>query len=61
MWALLVVSIFVNSKLDTKTTGSIELRFNTREECMEAKERFDNLQSFKNNRIKTSCSFRSYL
>jgi hypothetical protein len=61
MWALLVVSIFVNSPIDTKTTGSMELRFQTREECMEAKGRFDNLQSFKNNRIKTSCSYRSYL
>lgn len=61
MWVLLVISIFVNSKLDTKTTGSMELRFITKEECIEAKERFDNLQSFKNNRIKTSCSFRSYL
>jgi|LauGreDrversion4_2_1035121.scaffolds.fasta_scaffold09246_3 hypothetical protein len=61
MWALLVISIFVKSPLDTKTTGSIELRFNTKEECMEAKDRFDNLQSFKNNRIKTSCSYRSYL
>ena len=44
-----------------KTTGSLELRFESKEECMAAKEKIDNAAQFKKNRIMTSCAYRGYL
>lgn len=61
MWSLLVVGIYFTNSLDSRTTGSVEFRFKTKEECMETKDRFDKIGQIKNNRLLTSCSFKSYL
>jgi hypothetical protein len=61
MWALIVVGIYFTNNLDSRTTGSFELRFKTKDECLAAKEKLDGVNTYKNNRIMTSCSFKSYL
>ena len=61
MWSLLVVGIYFTNNLDSRTTGSFELRFKSKEECILAKEKFDGINNYKNNRIMTSCTYKSYL
>lgn len=61
MWALVLVGIVAASPMN-KSTGSFELRFNTKEECVAAKDKIDHAAiGIKNNRIMTSCSYRAYL
>lgn len=60
MWGLVLVGI-VMAYPTNKTTGSLELRFDTKEECMAAKEVFDKNGQFKKSRVMTSCTYRGYL
>jgi hypothetical protein len=60
MWGLVLVGIVMAYPVN-KTTGSLELRFETKEECMAAKEKIDSASQFKKNRIMTSCTYRGYL
>ena len=59
MWALVMVGFFIAYPVN-KTTGALELRFDTKEECMAAKETFDKNGQFKKSKLMTSCSYRGY-
>jgi hypothetical protein len=60
MWSLIIVGILTTSPIN-KATGSVELRFDTKEECLAAKAKIDENNSFKYNRLMTSCGYRGYL
>ena len=60
MWALVMVGFFIAQPVN-KSTGSLELRFDTKEECIAAKEMFDKNGQFKKSKIMTSCTYKGYL
>lgn len=56
MWLLVVVALSNNPNLDL-AKGSLQIRFGSHEECLQAKEKFNQLKGF-NYRISASCTFR---
>ena len=60
MWALVIVGIILSNPIN-KTTGSIELRFDSKEECIAAKESIDKNANLKQNKLMTSCAYRGFL
>lgn len=60
MWGLVIVSILTAGSVN-KTSGSLELRFDTKEECLAAKVKFDENNKFKYNRLMSSCTYKGYL
>lgn len=56
MWLLIVVALSSTPEYNF-AKGSLQVRFNTQEECIEAKEQFKSIKS-KNYRVSASCIFR---
>ena len=60
MWALFV-AVFYTSALPPKIVGSFEMRMDSQEQCLLAKEKFERDFSYSKHRVYASCTFKSYL
>lgn len=62
MWALFVVVFYLPTTAGSgKVVGSFEMRMESQEHCLKAKEKMERDWNYDRHRIATSCSFKGYL
>lgn len=59
MYSLFVVFILGLNPAQSRVVGSAEFRFQTREQCMAAKQQIDSQWQVDNHKVKASCVFKT--